>query len=213
MDCTFLTWWEKKLLTHSLLNLYFPGNHYYKRHECYEEIPQELFYFDSHLNFHIVFVFFYLFRESASPSTWVRPVSRQEMPAGSSSASSTASVLTASSWTVPHNRTLVTTRSTPSSTPGALDVTSPERYMWTWSPLWLVSSPVCVCLFLPSLSLFFLLSFQPFYYEWPCGSTSTQFMQVTADGWEHWYLSNKCSGDSSTFCSILPNIYRGVLCK
>lgn len=32
MDCTFLTWWEEKLFIHSLLNLYFPGNHkYFKR--------------------------------------------------------------------------------------------------------------------------------------------------------------------------------------
>lgn len=96
---------------------------------------------------------------SVSPSTWVRPVSRQEMPAGSCSASSMASVLTASSWTVPHNRTLVTTRSTPSSTLGALVVMSPERYMWTWSPLWLVSSPVCVFIFT------FLICFFFFYYS------------------------------------------------
>lgn len=104
-----------------------------------------------------MFLFFYLFRESASPSMWVRPVSRQEMPAGSSSASSTASVRTASSWTVPHNRTLVKTRSTPSSTPGALGVMSPERYMWTWSPLWLVSRLVCVFIFTFLISVVFII--------------------------------------------------------
>lgn len=80
-----------------------------------------------HLNFHLYCSF--LLRGSASLSMWARQVSRQEMPAGSSSALSTASGLMGSSWTIQQNWTLVRTRSTLSSILGALGVMFQERYM------------------------------------------------------------------------------------
>lgn len=111
-----------------------------------------------------VLLFSSLFRESASLFMWVRQVSRQEMPAGSSSVSSMASGLTVSSWTLQQNPTLVTTRSTLSSTLGALDVTFQERYMWTWSPQWSVSSlvyfyPPYLCFLLPLPSSYYMWSY------------------------------------------------------
>lgn len=117
----------------------------------------ELFYFAYNVKHFVTgiltFICFFLFRESASLSMWARQVSRQEMPAGSSSALSTASVLMASSWRLRQSQTLVMTPSTPSSILGALGVMFQERYMWTWSPQLLVSSPVCVFIFTLLISI------------------------------------------------------------
>lgn len=110
-------------------------------------------YFVSMISFQLDLL---LCRGSASLSMWAKQVSRWEMPAGSSSAWSMVLGLMASSWTLQLKQTLEKILSTLSSTLGALGVTFHERYTWTWSPLWLVSSFDYV-LFLPSL--FFLLSF------------------------------------------------------
>lgn len=109
-------------------------------------------YFVSMISFQLDLL---LCRGSASLSMWAKQVSRWEMPAGSSSAWSMVLGLMASSWTLQLKQTLEKILSTLSSTLGALGVTFHERYTWTWSPLWLVSSFDYV-LFLPSL--FFLIN-------------------------------------------------------
>lgn len=97
---------------------------------------------------------------------WVRQVCRQVTPAGSSSVSSTASVLTGSSWTILRDPTLVKTHSTLSSTLGALGVMFPEPYTSTWSPQWLVSSHMFI-FYPPYLRCFLLLQLPSSYCVWP----------------------------------------------
>lgn len=100
-----------------------------------------------------------LCRGSASLSMWAKQVSRWEMPAGSSSAWSMVLGLMASSWTLQLKQTLEKILSTLSSTLGALGVTFHERYTWTWSPLWLVSSFDYVLFF--TLLIFLIIIWGP----------------------------------------------------
>lgn len=113
---------------------------------------------------------------------WARQVCRPETPAGSSSASSTASALMESSWTVLQNWTLVKTHSTLSSTLGALGVMFPEPSMWTWSPQWSVSRPDYRFILIVLISIFFITVPVVLLYVSVSASPSTRVRQVTADG-------------------------------